>query len=171
MTMTTTYRLTSAQRCILADCVRSAWVGWMLSDPRSGESARRWQYKATTMLGFSFSRFATAAMNELGPFFTAKSPASDAYFPLTIREVVTLASMVELEMATDISLHSAGIIAAHSPFGQPEVCGRDWRTFTSMLSALGLSIDDDRPNWREEVRHELRFFAMDVSAAAAEAAE
>jgi hypothetical protein len=46
-----TYRLTSAQRCVLADCTRAALVGWLLTDPAVDRSARRIEYKATGILG------------------------------------------------------------------------------------------------------------------------
>src|SRR3954453_8605128 len=112
------YRLTSAQRCILSDCVRSALAGWLLTDPHHGQDARRWQYKATTVLGFSFSRFASMAMNAAGVEYRPVSPASRANFPLSIKETVSLVNDIELEMSTDDELLAAGIIAAHSPYGQ-----------------------------------------------------
>src|SRR4051812_44369676 len=125
MTMTlTTYRLTSAQRCVLADCVRSAITGWLLTDPVVGQMTRRMEYRATTILGFSFSRFATSAINHLGASYHPRSPGSAADFPLGIAEAVALAHDIEMEFATDDQLLAAGVIAAHSPLGQPEVCGR-----------------------------------------------
>jgi hypothetical protein len=57
-----TYRLTSAQRCVLADCTRTALVGWLVTDPAVEGKARRIQYKATGILGFGFSRFVTMAV-------------------------------------------------------------------------------------------------------------
>jgi hypothetical protein len=160
------YKLTSAQRCVLADCVRSAITGWLLTDPVVGQMTRRMEYKATTICGFSFSRFATAAINHLGASYHPRSPGSAADFPLGIAEAAALANDVEMEMATDDQILAAGIIAAHSPLGQPEVCGRDWRTYTTMLSALGLSINDDCPDWRNEVRDGLRPFRKAVAATA-----
>jgi hypothetical protein len=160
-----TYHLTSQQRCVLSDCVRSALVGWLLTDPHHHQSARGWQYKATTVAGFSFSRFVTMAMNEAGSEYRPVSPASRANFPLGISETAALCNDIELEIAGDGELLAAGIIAAHSPFGQPSVCSRDWRTYTAALKALGLSIDDDRPNWRLEVRAILYGFRMAVQAA------
>lgn len=159
------YRLTSAQRCVLADCVRSALVGWLLTDPHHGQAARRWQHKSTTILGFSFSRFVTMAMAEAGAEYRSVSPASRANFPLSISETCALATDIELEMATDNELLAAGIISAHSPLGQPEVCSRDWRIYTAALKALGLSIDDDRQLWRHEVRAICYAFRLAVQAA------
>jgi hypothetical protein len=161
-----TYRLTSAQRCVLADCVRGALTGWLLTDPVVGQMTRRMEYKATTVMGFSFSRFVSAAIDQLGASYHPQSPGFAADFPLGIAEAVVLANNIELEMATESELSAAGIIAAHSPLGQPEVCGRDWRTYTSMLTALGLSINDDCPHWRDEVRDRLLTFRRAVAAAA-----
>ena len=68
-------------------------------------------------------------------------------------------------MATDDQLIATGIIAAHCPFGQPEVCSRDWRTYIAMLTALGLSMDEARPDWRAEVKDRLRAFRRAVATA------
>jgi hypothetical protein len=160
-----TYRLTSAQRCMLSDCVRGALMGWLLSDPHYSQSARRWQYKTTTVAGFSFSRFITMAMNEAGAEYRPVSFASKANFPLGISETAALCNDIELEIATDDELLAAGIIAAHSPYGQPSVGGRDWHAYTAALKALGLTIDDDRPSWRHEVRAHLYSFRMATAAA------
>jgi hypothetical protein len=161
-----TYRLTSAQRCVLADCTRAALVGWLLTDPAVDRSARRIEYKATGILGFGFSRFVTMAMNEFGPGYRPGSVLSGIRFPLSIAEAAALANDIELEMATDDQLHAAGVIAAHSPYGQPEVCSRDWRTYVAMLAALGLSIDDEGCGWRDLVRDRLHLFRHAVAAAA-----
>src|SRR3954468_15577066 len=126
-----TYRLTSAQRCVLADCTRTALVGWLLTDPDCDQIARRWEYKATTILGFSFSRFITQAIQHLGDDYRPGSVVPDCRFPLSIAEVSALANDIEMELATDDQLYAAGVMAAHSPYGQPEVGSRDWRTSTS----------------------------------------
>ena len=76
-----TYRLTSAQRCVLADCTRAALVGWLLTDPAVDRSARRIEYKATGILGFGFSRFVTMAMNEFGPGYRPGSVLSGDSLP------------------------------------------------------------------------------------------
>jgi len=123
-----TFRLTSAQRCVLADCTRAAILGWMLTDPDVGQQARRLEYKATSILGFGYSRFANLAMNEIGADYRPRSTTPGIRFPLSIAEAFALANDIELEMATDDELHCAGLIAAYSPYGQPEVCSRDWRT-------------------------------------------
>jgi hypothetical protein len=73
-----------------------------------------------------------------------------------------------MEMATDIQLYAAGLIAAHSPYGQPEVCSRDWRTYVAMLAALDLSIDHAACGWRDLVRKRLRPFRCAVAAAQAD---
>jgi hypothetical protein len=161
-----TYRLTSAQRCVLADCTRTALVGWLVTDPAVEGKARRIQYKATGILGFGFSRFVTMAVTEFGAGYRPGSVLPGVHFPLSLAEAAALANDIELEMATDSQLHAAGVIAAHSPYGQPEVCSRDWRTYTSMLVALGLSMDDCQPTWREDVRDRLRLFRRAVAAAA-----
>lgn len=158
-------RITSAQRCVLADCVRLALVGWLVTDPAIGQRARRLEHKATTILGFGFSRFATMTQNEFGIAYRPGSPVSRILFPLSIAEAAALANDIELELATDAQLVAAGILAAHSPYGQPEVCSRDWRSYVGVLAALGLSIDDDRPAWRDEVRSGLEPFRRAVAAA------
>jgi|tagenome__1003787_1003787.scaffolds.fasta_scaffold20503271_3 hypothetical protein len=164
-------RLTSAQQLLLADCVRSALIGWLQADPAYGQAARRWHHQATTIAGFSFSRFANLAIAETGKHYMAGSPTSPhVRFPLGVRDTAALANLLEMQpgMATDDTLRGAGLIACHSPYGQPSVCGREWKTYIGMLKALGLSIDDDRPGWRDEARHELRHFSMEVGAAALE---
>jgi hypothetical protein len=161
-----TYRLTSAQRCVLADCTRTALVGWLVTDPAVEGKARRIQYKATGILGFGFSRFVMMAVTEFGADYRPGSVLPGVHFPLSLAEAAALANDIELEMATDGQLHAAGVIAAHSLYGQPEVCSRDWRTYTSMLVALGLSMDDYQPTWREDVRDRLRPFRRAVAAAA-----
>jgi hypothetical protein len=163
------YRINFAQRCVLADCTRTAIPGWLLTDPAIDTKVRRIEYKATTILGFSFSRFASMAIDEIGGDYQAGSVVYGVKFPLSIAETFALANNIELEMATDEQLHAAGIIAAHSPYGQPEVCSRDWRTYVAMLAALGLSIDDDKvgpTGWRDHVRQRLEGFRHEVALAA-----
>ena len=162
-----TLRLTFAQRCVLADCTRTALVGWLLTDPDVGQKARRLEYMATTITGFSFSRFAKMAMDEIGSAYRPRSTTPGIVFPLTIAESFALANDIELEMATDEELFCAGLIAAYSPYGQPEVCSRDWRTHVTTLAALGLSVDCPtlpRP-WRDVVREKLLPFRRAVAAA------
>jgi hypothetical protein len=150
--------LTTNQRLVLADCVRTALHGWLLSDPIYSEAARRWQHKATTMLGFSFSRFMNSAVAVVGPDYRPHSPASPARFPLSISEAAALANNIELHLAADDELMAAAVIAAHSPFGHPSVGGRDWRTYIAALGTLGLSIHDNCPEWRDLARDHLASF-------------
>ncbi|MGF7213037.1 hypothetical protein GGE65_007673 [Skermanella aerolata] len=164
-----TCRLTSAQRCVLADCTRAAILGWLLTDPDVGQQARRLESKATSIAGFSFSRFAKMALAEFGEAYRPRSVTHGILFPLSIVEAFALAADIELEMATDDELASAGLIAAYSPYGQPEVCSRDWRIHVAALAALGLSVDcPTLPQpWRDIVREKLRPFRRAVAAAAA----
>lgn len=164
-------RLTSAQRCLLAECVRGAMVGWLLTDPHASHKARRFEHKATSILGFGFFRFVNLCMVEFGPDYRPRSPASDSFFPLSIVEAAILANHVEMEMATDDELKSAGLVAAHSPYGQPSVGSRDWRTYVATMEVLGLFMDEERPDWRQDVRNHLRPFYEAVAAAHAVAAE
>jgi hypothetical protein len=165
-----TYRLTSAERCVLADCTRAAILGWLLTDPEAGQKARRLEYMATTITGFSFSRFAAQALAEFGADFRPRSITPGIVFPLTIAESFALANDIELEMATDDQLLCAGLIAAYSPYGQPEVCSRDWRTHVSALKALGLTVDcpplPGNAKWRDVVHERLLPFRRAVAAAA-----
>ena len=85
--------------------------------------------RATSLLGFGFSRFTTMAANHFGSDYRPRRPGSTDTFPLSIAEAAALANDVELEMATDDQLHAAALIAAHSPYAQPEIRGRDWRTY------------------------------------------
>lgn len=163
------FRLTSAQRCVLADCTRAAILGWLLTDPEVGQQARRLEHKATSILGFGYSRFATMAMNQIGSDYRPRSTTAGIVFPLTIAESFALANDIEMEMATDDELFSAGLIAAYSPYGQPEVCSRDWRTHVAALAALGLTVDcpplPDGGCWRDIVRDRLGAFRRAVAAA------
>jgi hypothetical protein len=105
-----TYRLTSAQRCVLADCTRTALVGWLVTDPAVEGKARRIQYKATGILGFGFSRFVTMAVTEFGADYRPGSVLPGVHFPLSLAEAAALANDIELEMATDGQLHAAGVM-------------------------------------------------------------
>jgi hypothetical protein len=166
-----TYRLTSAQHCVLAECVRSGLVGWMITCPIAGQQSRLLQAKATTLLGFGFSRFATMASNHFGSDFHPSCHGSRNEFPLSISEACALANDVELEMATDDEIHAAALIAAYSPYGQPQVLGRDWRAYVTMLDAVGISLVDADPTWKQQVRDRLRPFCAAVASAHAIAAE
>ena len=164
------FRLTSAQRCLLAECTRGALVGWLLTDPHASQAARRMQYKAKSILGFGFSRFIEMAMTEFGTGYHPRCPDSSASFPLSIIEAAALANDVEMEMATDDQLFAAGLIAAHSPYCQPAVGDRDWRAYVATLEALGLFMDENRPDWRGDVQSKLRPFRRVVAAATVAAA-
>jgi hypothetical protein len=169
--MTMAYRLTSAQRCVLADSTRAAILGWLLTDPDMGQQARRLEHQATTILGFGFSRFANLAMSQIGASYRPRSVTPGIQFPLSIAEAFALANDIELEIATDDELLCAGLIAAYSPYGQPEVCSRDWRTHVAALAALGLSVDcpplPDGRSWRDVVRDRLGAFRRAVADATA----
>lgn len=158
-------RLTVAQRLVLADCTRTALVGWLVTDPSIGQKARRLEHQATTIAGFSFSRFASAALQAFGASYHARSPAGpDRDFPLSIETAIALANDLELDLADAQQLHAAALIAAFSPYGQPEVGTRDWRTFVSTLNALGVFMDEGHPAWRAEVSATLSPFRASVLA-------
>lgn len=161
-------RLTVAQRLILADCTRAALVGWLITDPQVSQKARRMEHQATTISGFSFSRFASAALKTFGGSYHARSPVNpDRDFPLSIETAIALANDIELDMADTQQLHAAALIAAFSPYGQPEVGTRDWRTYVSTLNALGVFMDEGHPAWRAEVRATLSPFRASVLTAVA----
>src|SRR5918994_1109626 len=80
------YRLTSAQRCVLADCVRTGLVGWLITCPVAGQRCRILQARATSVLGFGFSRFTTMAANHFGADYRPRRPGSTDTFPLSIAE-------------------------------------------------------------------------------------
>lgn len=164
-------RLSSAQRWLLSECVRGALVGWLLTDPNASRESRRFQHETTTFVSFSFSRFVKKCMVEFGPDYCPRSPASGCDFPLSILEAASLANNIELEYATDDELYAAALIAAASPYGQPAVGSRDWRTYVAAMEVMGLFLDEDRPDWRQNVRNHLRPFYQAVASAHAVAAE
>ena len=159
-----TYRLTSAQRRILADGVRAGLVGWLLTSPVAGRHCLVLQARSTTILGFSFSRFVTAAVTHFGRDYCPRSPGTGGMLPLSIEEACALANDVELEMATGDEIHAAALIAAHTPFAQPGIGGPDWHLYTSMLDRLGIDILDGDPAWKSQVRDRLRAFRRHVAA-------
>jgi len=158
-----TYRLTSAQRRLLADCVRAGLVGWLLTCPIAGQQSRLLQARSTTVLGFSFNRFVTAVVNDLGQDYHPRSPGPADMFPLSIGEACALANDIELEIATDDEIHAAALIAAHSPFAQPGIRGPDWHPYTDMLAEVGVGIDGDLA-WKSQVRNRLHAFRRHVAA-------
>ena len=166
-----TYRLTCAQRRILAECVRAGLVGWLLTCPVAGRHCLVLQARSTTVLGFSFSRFVTAAGNHFGRDYHPRSPGAAGMFPLSIEEACALANDVELEMATGDEIHAAALIAAHAPFAQPAIGGPDRHPYTAMLDRLGIDILDGDPAWKPRVRDRLRPFRRAVAASRAIAAE
>ena len=166
-----TYRLTCAQRRILAECVRAGLVGWLLTCPVAGRHCLVLQARSTTILGFSFSRFVTAASNHFGRDYRPRSPGAAGMFPLSIEEACALANDVELGMATGDEIHAAALIAAHAPFAQPAIGGPDWHPYTAMLDRLGIDILDGDPAWKPRVRDRLRPFRRAVAASRAIAAE
>jgi hypothetical protein len=165
------YRLTSAQRRVLADCVRTGLVGWLITCPVAGQRCRILQARATSLPGFGFSRFTTMAVTHFGSDYRPRRPGSTDTFPLSIAEAAALANDVELEMAGDDQLHAAALIAAHSPYAQPEVKGRDWRTYVTMLAEIGIDPWAGDPAWGREVRDRLRPFRRAVAVSRAIAAE
>jgi hypothetical protein len=159
-----TYRLTCAQRRILAECVRAGLVGWLLTCPVAGRHCLVLQARSTTVLGFSFSRFVTAVATRFGRDYRPRSPGAAGMFPLSIAEACALANDVELEMATGDEIHAAALIAAHAPFAQPGIGGPDWHPYTAMLDRLGIDILDGDPAWKSRVRDRLRAFRRHVAA-------
>jgi hypothetical protein len=165
------YRLTSAQRLLLADCVRTGLVGWLITCPVAGQQCRILQARATSLLGFGFARFTTMAANHFGSDYRPRRPGSTDPFPLSIAEAAALANDVELEMAGDHQLYAAALIAAHSPYAQPEIRGRDWHTYVTLLGEIGIDPWAGGPAWNREVRDRLRPFRHAVAASHAIAAE
>jgi hypothetical protein len=165
------YRLTSAQRCVLADCVRTGLVGWLITCPVAGQRCRILQAQATSLLGFGFPRFTTMAAKHFGSDYQPRRPGSADTFPLSIAEAAALANDVELELAGDDQLYAAALIAAHSPYAQPEIRGRDWCTYVTLFSDIGIDPWAGDPTWNREVRDRLRPFRRAVAASRASAAE
>jgi hypothetical protein len=159
-----TCSLTSAQRRILAECVRAGLVGWLLTCPVAGRHCLVLQARSTTILGFSFSRFVTAAATHFGRDYRPRSPGAAGMFPRSIEEACALANDVELEMATGDEIQAAALIAAHAPFAQPAIGGPDWHPDTALLDRLGIDILDGDPAWKSRVRDRLRAFRRHVIA-------
>jgi hypothetical protein len=158
------YTITVEQRCLLADCVRTGLVGWLITCPVAGQQCRILQARATTMTGFSFCRFVGLAAVHFGKDYRSHRPGSPATFPLSIEEAAALANDVELGFATADQLFAAALVAAHSPFAQPEVKGRDWRTYNAMLAGIGIDPWAGDPTWSRQVRDRLRPFRRAVAA-------
>jgi hypothetical protein len=159
------YHLTSAQRCVLADSVRAGLLGWLLTCPVAGRQSRILEGKATNILGFGFSRFATLAATHFGKDYHPRC-ITGAEFPLSISEASALANDIELGFATPDQLRAAGLIAAFSPYGQPEVGSRDWRAYLTALDVIGLDLWGGDPTWKEQVTERLRPFRRAVAASA-----
>jgi hypothetical protein len=158
------YRLTSAQRDILADGVRTGLVGWLLTCPVAGRQCRLLQARSTTLLGFSFNRFVTAAASHFGRDYRPRSQGVAGMFPLSIEEACALANDVELEMATGDEIQAAALIAAHAPFAQPAIGGPDWRDYAALLDRLGIDVMGGDPAWKSRVRDRLRALRRHVAA-------
>ncbi|UEM07220.1 hypothetical protein JL101_030010 (plasmid) [Skermanella rosea] len=158
------YRLTCTQRRLLADGVRAGLVGWLLTCPVAGRHCLLLRVRSTTILGFSFSRFVTAAANHFGRDYHPRSPGAAGTFPLSIEEACALANDVELEMATGEEIQAAALVVAHAPFAQPGIGGPDWHPYTTMLDRLGIDILDGDPAWKNRVRDCLRAFRRHVAA-------
>lgn len=157
--------LTVDQTLMLADCVRSAIQGWLLTCPRSRQTALRLQSQFTTHAGFSFSRFAHAATAAFGGDYRPTCPGTGSEFPLSISESVSLANDIELGLANDDEIFAAGLVAAHSPFGQPQVGSTDWRVYVAAMRALDVPFLDGDPTWKSKVRDRLRPFCRAVATA------
>jgi hypothetical protein len=128
-------RLTEAQRLLLADSVRVGLVGWLVTCPQAGLTARALKRRATTPLSFSFSRFATAAAAAFGAGYRPKRPTgADGDFPLSLAEAVALANDIELDLADEAALRAAGEIVVHSPFAQPAYFGENEQDDRSNLN-------------------------------------
>ena len=151
---------------MLADCVRTGLVGWLITCPAAGLTARRLQRQATTATGFSFPRFASLAA-AFGPGYRPRSPGSGSAFPLSVTEAAALANDIELELAGDDQVRAAALIAAHSPYAQPEVGSREWRSYAALLERLGIDTMAGDPGWRAAVRDRLRAFRRRVAQAQA----
>jgi hypothetical protein len=157
-------RLTSDQKLLLAECVRNALAGWLVvTCPRSRPVALRIQSQFTTIAGFSFSRFIHAATRAFGPGYHPTCPGTGREFPLSIVEAVALANDVELELASDDELFAAALIAAHSPYGQPQVGSTDWKTYVAAMRAIDVPFLDGDPTWKSKVRDRLRPFRRAVA--------
>jgi hypothetical protein len=162
--------MTVDQRLLLADCVRNALVGWLVTCPRSRQVALRIQAQTTTAAGFSFSRFAHAITRAVGPSYHPTCAGTGREFPLSIAEAVALANDIELDLATNDELHAAGLIAAHSPYGQPQVCSPEWRNYVGTMRAIDVPFLDGDPAWKAKVRDRLRAFRRAVTTAYANVA-
>ncbi|GEO43234.1 hypothetical protein SAE02_73820 [Skermanella aerolata] len=115
--------------------------------------------------------FKNFAVLGLEPHYRPRRPGSTDPFPLSIAEAAALANDVELEMAGDHQLYAAALIAAHSPYAQPEIRGRDWHTYVTLLGEIGIDPWAGGPAWNREVRDRLRPFRHAVAASHAIAAE
>jgi hypothetical protein len=156
-------RLTVDQRLLLAECVRSAIVGWMITCPRSSQIARRIQYQSTTASGFSFSRFAHHSVRAFGADYQPRCPGTNRPFPLTINEAAALANDLELGLATDDQIWAAALVSAHAAFGQPEVLSPSWKVYVGAMSVIGLPWLDGDVAWKSKVRDRLRVFRRHVA--------
>ena len=155
--------LTVDQTLMLADCVRSAIQGWLLTCPRSRQTALRLQSQFTTHSGFSFSRFAHAATAAFGGDYRPTCPGTGSEFPLSISESISLANDIELGLANDDEIFAAGLIAAHSPLGQPQVGSSEWRTYVAAMRVLNVAFLDGDPDWKTKVRDRLTVFRRHVA--------
>lgn len=151
------FRITAPQRRLLADWTRTALVGWLITDPNCFEAAFRWQYRSTTVLGFSFPQFFEHALDGIGHEYRPGRGNPGFEFPLSIIETAVLANNVEAGLATEDQLYAAAVIVAYSPYCQPQVGSREWTAYRLTLEALGLSIHDPDSlfDWREVVRDRL----------------
>jgi hypothetical protein len=92
--------------------------------------------------------------------------ATGAEFPVSITKASALANDIELGFATPDQLYAAGLVAAFSPYGQPEVGSRDLRTYRAALDAIGLDPWGGDPTWKEQVADRRRPFRRAVAASA-----
>ena len=152
------HNLTTAQRLVLADCMRLGLIGWLTTCPWAGTTACRLRRQSTTTAGFQFSRFASTAIAAFGCDYRPRCFGTGREFPLSILEAVVLANDLELDLATADQIQAAAVLAAHCVYAQPETDSYAWRHYTAVLSVLGLSMMGGDPGWRATVRERLREF-------------
>jgi hypothetical protein len=123
----------------------------------------RLQGQFTTHAGFSFSRFAHAATAAFGGDYRPTCPGTGSEFPLSISESISLANDIELGLANDDEIFAAGLLAAHSPLGQPQVGSSEWRTYVAAMRVLNVAFLDGDPDWKTKVRDRLTVFRRHVA--------
>jgi hypothetical protein len=152
-----TYRTTTAASELLADCVRSAFVGWAIKCPIHGATSKRIVRQCTTIRGFQFSKFINQISTELG------SDYCPAGFPLNGYEVCALGNDLELQIATPIEVRSAALIVAHSPWSLPSIGSKEWGRYIDAMEALHMCAFGGNRNWDRTVSVDLAAFRRVVA--------